>query len=350
MQRILIIEDETPMRTALADLLAGEGYRALTAADGASGLERTLAEKPDLILLDVMMPRLDGFAVCAELRRLSNAVPVLLLTAKGQIEDRVNGLDAGADDYLVKPFSTDELLARVRALLRRVERKTKSAVKIKLGDVEIDLARQTAMRGKKLIRLTAKEFSMLRLMAAAEGEPVSREKFLDAVWGYTTFPTTRNSSNVVDCARDVPVQFGDVIEIPEAVHALNANTPNPVREMEVFAMSFSERLKVSAPNMSPYRTTAECLQKSVQLVVAGATTTFKVNSWKEGFLSQTLAKTEARSALRSSSDLSRVTVTRKSGNSAKPVIFTVDVSDSSKSHDDLWLQEGDGIEVPENRQ
>src|SRR5882757_728408 len=127
MQRILIIEDEAPMRTALADLLAAEGYRAFTAADGESGLQRALAEKPDLILLDVMMPKLDGFAVCAELRRVSDAVPVLMLTAKGQIEDRVNGLDAGADDYLVKPFSTEELLARVRALLRRVERKTRLA-------------------------------------------------------------------------------------------------------------------------------------------------------------------------------------------------------------------------------
>jgi DNA-binding response OmpR family regulator len=202
MERILIIEDETPMRTALADLLAGEGYRALTAADGESGLERALAEKPDLILLDVMMPKLDGFAVCAELRRLGADVPVLMLTAKGQIEDRVTGLDAGADDYLVKPFSTDELLARVRALLRRVERKTKSPVILKLGDVEIDLARQTAAHGKKHeIHLTAKEFAMLRLLAEAEGEPVSREKFLDVVWGYTSFPTTRTVDNHVASLR-----------------------------------------------------------------------------------------------------------------------------------------------------
>jgi DNA-binding response OmpR family regulator len=190
-ERILIVEDEAPMRTALADLLAAEGYRALTASDGASGLERALAEKPDLILLDVMMPKLDGFALCAELRRLANAVPVLMLTAKGQIEDRVNGLDAGADDYLIKPFSTDELLARVRALLRRVARKTRLPLKLKLGDLEIDLARQTAVRGRKRVHLTAKEFAMLRLMAGAEGEPVTRERFLDVVWGYTAFPTTR---------------------------------------------------------------------------------------------------------------------------------------------------------------
>ena len=195
MERILIIEDETPMRTALRDLLAGEGYRVLTAVDGESGLARALAEKPDLILLDVMMPKLDGFAVCAELRRLNHDVPVLMLTAKGQIEDRVTGLDAGADDYLVKPFSAEELLARVRALLRRVERQGKSPVKLTLGDTEIDLARQTAMRGRKKVHLTAKEFAMLRLLAEAGGEPVTREKFLDIVWGYTAFPTTRTVDN-----------------------------------------------------------------------------------------------------------------------------------------------------------
>jgi DNA-binding response OmpR family regulator len=201
MQRILIIEDETPMRTALADLLAAEGYRVLTAADGESGLQRALDEKPALILLDIMLPKLDGFAVCAELRRRSHAMPVLMLTAKGQIEDRVTGLDAGADDYLVKPFSTEELLARVRALLRRVERKTKSPVKLKLGETEIDLARQTALRGKKPVHLTAKEFSMLRLLAEADGEPVTRERFLDAVWGYTAFPTTRTVDNHVATLR-----------------------------------------------------------------------------------------------------------------------------------------------------
>jgi DNA-binding response OmpR family regulator len=201
MERILIIEDETPMRTALADVLEGEGYRALTAADGESGLKCAITEKPDLILLDIMMPRLDGFEVCAELRRLSNPVPVLMLTAKGQVEDRVTGLDAGADDYLVKPFSTEELLARVRALLRRTQRQTHAPARLKLGDVEIDLARQTAVRGRKQIHLTAKEFSMLRLMAEAAGEPVSREKFLDVVWGYTAFPTTRTVDNHIASLR-----------------------------------------------------------------------------------------------------------------------------------------------------
>jgi DNA-binding response OmpR family regulator len=195
MERVLIIEDELPMRRALEDVLAGEGYRVLTAADGQSGLERALQEKPDLILLDIMMPRLDGYAVCAELRRLSRPTPILMLTAKGQIEDRVSGLDAGADDYLVKPFSTQELLARARALLRRARRQSRSPAKLKLGEVEIDLARQSAARAGKPIHLTAKEFAMLRLMAETPGEPVSRERFLDAVWGYTAFPTTRTVDN-----------------------------------------------------------------------------------------------------------------------------------------------------------
>src|SRR5262245_43780919 len=111
--RILIIEDELPMRTALVDILQAEGYRPLTASDGQTGLERALTEKPDLVLLDLMMPRLDGYTVCSELRRLARPVPILILTAKGQVDDRVRGLDLGADDYLVKPFSTEELLARV---------------------------------------------------------------------------------------------------------------------------------------------------------------------------------------------------------------------------------------------
>src|SRR5689334_13256727 len=201
MPRILIIEDETTMRTALKDIIEAEGYRAFTAADGESGLKRALEEKPDLILLDIMMPRLDGYEVCAELRRLANPVPILMLTAKGQVEDRVTGLDAGADDYLVKPFSTEELLARVRALLRRFQKHSSAPLKLKLGDVEIDLARQTAVRGRKAIHLTAKEFAMLRLMAESAGEPITRERFLDVVWGYAAFPTTRTVDNHIASLR-----------------------------------------------------------------------------------------------------------------------------------------------------
>src|SRR5437899_6618483 len=155
--RILVIEDELPMRTALEDCLKDEGFRVISASDGERGLERALKEKPDLVLLDIMMPRLDGFALCSELRRLGHAVPVLMLTAKGQVRDRVSGLDAGADDYLVKPFSTDELLARVRALLRRAQRPNAFVRELTLGDVLIDFVKQTATRKRKPIYLTAKE-------------------------------------------------------------------------------------------------------------------------------------------------------------------------------------------------
>jgi DNA-binding response OmpR family regulator len=201
MERILIIEDELPMRTALHDVLAGEQYRVLTASDGESGLRRALAEKPDLILLDIMMPKLDGFALCAELRQRANSVPILMLTAKGQVEDRVTGLDAGADDYLVKPFSTEELLARVRALLRRVQRRTNAATTLTFGDARVDLIKQTAFKGKKPLHLTAKEFAMLRLMAESAGEPISRDRFLDIVWDYTAFPTTRTVDNHIASLR-----------------------------------------------------------------------------------------------------------------------------------------------------
>jgi DNA-binding response OmpR family regulator len=219
-ERLLIIEDELPMRTALQDVLAAEGYRVMSAADGERGLRRALDEKPDLILLDIMMPKVDGFALCTELRRLGHRMPVLMLTAKGLVEDRVTGLDAGADDYLIKPFSTEELLARVRALLRRARKQGEAPARFKLGDVEIDLARQTAIRGRKQLHLTAKEFAMLRLMAEAPGEPVSRERFLDVVWGYTAFPTTRTVDNHIASLRSKLERNPDEPKWVKTVHGV----------------------------------------------------------------------------------------------------------------------------------
>lgn len=193
--RILVVEDEAVMRMALGDILAAERYRVLSAADGERGLEQAIAEQPDLILLDVMLPKLDGYALARELRRLEMDVPILMLTARGQVQDRVMGLDGGADDYLVKPFSTDELLARVRALLRRAGERRRVVRAITLGEVQIDFTRMTAMRGSEPVRLSAREFAMLRLLAEAGGEPVTRQRFLDLVWGHTAFPTTRTVDN-----------------------------------------------------------------------------------------------------------------------------------------------------------
>jgi DNA-binding response OmpR family regulator len=199
--RLLIIEDEVPMRTALVETLAAEGYRVQSAADGVTGLEMACTGSYDLILLDVMMPGLDGFAVCRTLRQRGRDMPVLMLTAKGQIDDRVEGLDSGADDYLLKPFSLKELLARVRALLRRQERGQSVPDLLEIGTATIDFRRGVILRGGQEHPLSEKESGMLRLLAAQPGEAVSREKFLDVVWGYHAYPSTRTIDNFVTTLR-----------------------------------------------------------------------------------------------------------------------------------------------------
>ena len=197
MPRILIVEDELPMRTALVDLLLANDYRVTTAADGSAGLERALDEKPNLVLLDVMMPGIDGFTVCREIRRRIASLPILMITAKGQVDDRVTGLDAGADDYLVKPFSSRELLARVRALLRRRDARYAEVDCIRLGETEINFNLQECVRGSERLALTPKEFSVLKLLAERGGAPVTRDDFLELVWGYNAYPTTRTVDNQI---------------------------------------------------------------------------------------------------------------------------------------------------------
>lgn len=199
--RLLVIEDEMPMRTALVRTLAAEGYRVREAVDGVSGLELACTESFDLVLLDVMMPGLDGFAVCKALRGRGREMPVLMLTAKGQVDDRVAGLDSGADDYLMKPFSLRELLARVRALLRRGEKSHAVPDLLQIGEAEIDFRRAVLSRDGREFPLSDKETGMLRLLAANAGKPVSREKFLDVVWGYHAFPSTRTIDNFVAALR-----------------------------------------------------------------------------------------------------------------------------------------------------
>lgn len=195
--RLLVIEDELPMRTALVETLAAEGYRVQSAADGIAGLEMACTGEFDLILLDVMMPGLDGYAVCKALRQRGREMPVLMLTAKGQIDDRVAGLDSGADDYLMKPFSLKELLARVRALLRRRERESAVPDVLEIGAAAVDFRKCMLVRDGREFPLSEKEAGMLRLLAANAGEAVSREKFLDVVWGYHANPSARTVDNFI---------------------------------------------------------------------------------------------------------------------------------------------------------
>ena len=189
--RILLIEDEIPLRTAIRDALADEGWRVLTATDGRQGMDKALAEKPDLIVLDIMLPKLDGLSLCRQLRELGHSVPVIMLTARGLVEDRVHGLDAGADDYLIKPFSLAELKARIRALRRRTEQATHLPPEARFGDVVVDMVRRRVTRADRPLDMTAKEWGVLALLIQQAGKVVTRDQFLDLVWGHAAFPTTR---------------------------------------------------------------------------------------------------------------------------------------------------------------
>jgi len=165
----------------------------LTAPEGETGLQRAIDEKPDLILLDIMMPRLDGYAVCAELRRLANPVPILMLTAKGQVEDRVQGLDVGADDYLVKPFSPRVLMARVKALLRRRKQAPGAeAGLIRIHELEINPARHQVLLKGKPVALTITEFRLLHYLAGKPGWVFTRDQIIDAVRGEDYAVTDRS--------------------------------------------------------------------------------------------------------------------------------------------------------------
>ena len=195
--KLLLIEDELAMRAALVPLLEDAGYRVASAADGVVGLDRALAESFDLILLDIMLPGLDGFAICRELRRRGQAVPILMLTARGTVDDRVRGLDHGADDYLVKPFSGPELLARIRALLRRTSPDLQPPTTLRFGDIELDFQQLTCRRNSCDLPLTAREFRILAVLAAARGRPVSRDEILDKAWDHDAYPTTRTVDNQI---------------------------------------------------------------------------------------------------------------------------------------------------------
>ena len=193
--KVLVVEDEENLLEALKYNLEKESYFVLTAIDGEKGLELARETSPDLIILDIMLPKLDGFEVCRILRREAN-IPILMLTAKGEEIDRVVGLELGADDYVTKPFSMRELLARVRAMLRRSRMASETTSSsngelLKAGDIEVDLASHMARLGGAPLELKPREFELLALLVANKGRAFTREQILERLWGHDYIGDTR---------------------------------------------------------------------------------------------------------------------------------------------------------------
>jgi len=198
--RILVVDDDRAVRESLRRSLQFNGYQVETAGDGMQALESVNAARPDAMVLDVMMPRLDGLEVCRRLRSTGDDLPILVLTARDAVSDRVSGLDAGADDYLPKPFALEELLARLRALLRRaaldIDAATQqSAAVLKFADLELDPSTRDVRRGDRPISLTRTEFALLELLLAHPRQVLTRSRILEDVWGYD-FPTSGNALEV----------------------------------------------------------------------------------------------------------------------------------------------------------
>ena len=189
--RILIVEDEPRMVAGLRDNFEYEGYQVLTAGDGSEGLERALADSPDLVVLDVMMPKMSGLEVCKQLKAKRPSIPIILLTARGQEVDKVVGLELGADDYVTKPFSIRELLARVKAVLRRAHTLPPGEDSYSFHDVMVNMRSYQVFRRGKPVAFSAKEFELLKYFLCHRGETLSRDRLLDDVWGYDHYPTTR---------------------------------------------------------------------------------------------------------------------------------------------------------------
>jgi len=197
MSRILIVEDEIELAEGLKDNFEFDGYDVLITHDGESGLKMALVDAPDLILLDIMLPKKSGLDVCKELRAKGVKIPIIMLTARGQEIDKVLGLEFGADDYITKPFSIRELLARVKAVLRRFPDSSSDnrSSKIKIGKLWLDFERYQAEDDSGPIELTHKEFEILRYFRENKGQVLSRDQLLDDVWGYEHFPSSRTVDN-----------------------------------------------------------------------------------------------------------------------------------------------------------
>ncbi|MFV2118521.1 response regulator transcription factor [Streptomyces sp. Act-28] len=196
--RILVVDDEPAVREALRRSLAFEGYGTLTAVDGVDALEKIEAYAPHLVVLDVQMPRMDGLTAARRVRASGSTLPILMLTARDAVGDRVTGLDAGADDYLVKPFELDELFARIRALLRRSSYAGGGAGPgdpgdvLSFGDLRMNLATREVTRGERRVELTRTEFTLLEMFLAHPRQVLTREQILKAVWGFDFEPTSNS--------------------------------------------------------------------------------------------------------------------------------------------------------------
>jgi two-component system, OmpR family, alkaline phosphatase synthesis response regulator PhoP len=191
--KILLVEDEPGLVITLSDRLRSEGFEIVSESDGKAGFDKASTENFDLIILDVMLPKKNGYDVCRDLRQVGNSTPILMLTAKGETIDKVLGLKLGADDYLTKPFEVIELLARIEALLRRSPATTNglSPDGVYFGDVSIDFKRAEVIRNAEPVELSAMEFKLLQFLVENRGTVHSRDNLLDAVWGYDAMPATR---------------------------------------------------------------------------------------------------------------------------------------------------------------
>jgi DNA-binding response OmpR family regulator len=193
--RILIIEDEPDLALGLRNNLEYEGCEVITARDGEEGVRLACRERPDLILLDIMLPRLSGLDVCRQLRGKGMNTPIIMLTARGQEIDKVIGLEIGADDYVTKPFGIRELLARVHVQLRRQTRWATEEGIYRFGEIELDFTKHQAFKKGKPLELSAREFEIVKYFIARRGETITRDQLLDEVWGYDNFPLTRTVDN-----------------------------------------------------------------------------------------------------------------------------------------------------------
>jgi len=182
-EKILVVDDEASIRQIVETRLKASGYEVVTASDGEEAIAKTFAEQPNLIVLDIMMPRIDGLQVCREIRK-TLTTPIIILTAKGDVADRITALELGADDYIVKPFSPRELDARIKAVLRRVINSQSKYTIIKIDEITIDIGKRQVIRGNHKIKLTEMEFNLLELLASNPGRPYSRSEILHQVWGY----------------------------------------------------------------------------------------------------------------------------------------------------------------------